>query len=504
MNDRHEVLGGALLGPLRLEVEHAARDRTAGPVLRVFELASGRERLRFECDLGGGAWQVDPTRAGERGAIPNDRDPLDWLMDQLRSGLDGWLARVGLHVKLDADEVGRALERIEAELRNPPLDLDDVDPEQRRARSTANWKLYGPDALPAWVAEMDYATPEPVRRVLQRDLDLGDFGYPFPGPYTPLPQVFASRMAERYGWSIAPERTELLADVVQGIYVALDRFSEPGDGVVVQTPIYPPFLEAIAETGRELRANPLVRSPAGFELGLDDLEQQARGARVLLFCHPHNPTGRVWRRDELERVAAIALASDLLVISDEIHADLAFPGQRHLPFASLGPEIEERTLTLTSATKSFNLPGLRCAIAAFGSREQKRRFNGVPRHLRGGLGNLGIDATVAAWRHAQPWLERVLSHLDESRRWLESVLPGTLPGVRFTPPEASYLAWLDCSDLALEPSAAEFFLEHARVALGAGERFGPGGEGCVRLSFATSRPLLEEMIHRMGKALRDR
>ena len=487
------------LGPLRLEADHGTG---AGPVLRVVEMPEGRERIRFECGASAPFWQTDRPR--ERGAIPASRDALDWVMEQLRSDLGGWLTRAGVEAALERDEVSLALDRIEADLRNPPLDLDDIDVERLRARATANWNLYGPDALPAWVAEMDFPPAEPVRRLLQRNLDLADFGYPFPGPLTPLPQVFCARMAQRYGWSITPERTELLVDVVQGIYVALDRFSERGEGVVVQTPIYPPFLEAVAETGRELRANQLVRGPAGFELDLNDLARRARGARVLLFCHPHNPSGRVWRQDELDRVAEIAVAEDLLVVSDEIHADLAFPGHRHVPFASLGAELEGRTITFTSATKAFNLPGLRCAIAAFGSRQQKRRFNEVPRHLRGGLGNLGIDATVAAWRHAQPWLDRVMAHLDESRRWLESVVPTALPGVRYAIPEASYLAWLDCADLALEPSAAEFFLERAGVALGAGERFGPGGEGCVRLSFATSRPLLEEMVRRMSKALRER
>jgi cystathionine beta-lyase len=497
MPDGGEERSSVRLGPIRLEVDHGT---AAGPVLRVVEAPAGRERIRFECSVDGPSWRTDH----ERGGIPVRVDALDWVMEELRGDLGGWLARAGIEAALEPDAVARALYRIESDLRNPPVDLDDVDVERLRARATANWNLYGPDALPAWVAEMDFPTPEPVRRALERNLALGDFGYPFPGPLTPLPKVFCARMAERYGWSVAPELTELLVDVVQAIYVALERFSEPGDGVVVQTPIYPPFLEAVAETGRELRTNQLVRGPSGFELDTDDLARRARGAHVLLFCHPHNPSGRVWRAGELERVAEIAVAEDLLVVSDEIHADLAFPGHRHVPFASLGPELAERTITLTSATKAFNLPGLRCAIAAFGSREQKRRFNGVPRHLRGGLGNLGIDATVAAWRHAQPWLDRVMAHLDETRGWLASVIPTALPGVRYATPEASYLAWIDCADLGLEPSAAEFFRERAGVALGAGERFGPGGEGCVRMSFATARPLLEEMMRRMSKALRER
>src|SRR5690606_36437248 len=207
-------------------------------------------------------------------------------------------------------------------------------------------------------------------------------------------------------WSVDPERVEVLADVVQGIHVAIDRFTAPGEGVVVQTPVYPPFLGALPESGRRLVENPLVWTGTRYEMDLDGLRTALGrdGAHLLLLCHPQNPTGRVFTRAELEALADVVLAHDLVVVSDEIHGDLAFAEHPFVPFASLGPEVAARTITLTSATKAFNIPGLRCAVAAFGSRELHRRFAGVPRHLRGGINLFGLAATRAAWEAGQPWL----------------------------------------------------------------------------------------------------
>jgi aspartate/methionine/tyrosine aminotransferase len=213
---------------------------------------------------------------------------------------------------------------------------------------------------------MDFAVAEPIRRVLQRALDTSDLGYPIhPGP-TDLPEVFAARARERFGWQVAPRRVEILTDVVQGMYVGIDRLSAPGDGVVVQTPIYAPFLRAVEETGRRLCESPLVPGPAGYELDPGGLRRAAAGARLLLLCHPHNPTGRAFRRAELEAVAEVALANDLSVLSDEIHADLVLSGEPFVPFASLAPEVAARTITLSSASRP-STSGLRTAVAVFGA-----------------------------------------------------------------------------------------------------------------------------------------
>ncbi len=289
---------------------------------------------------------------------------------------------------------------------------------------------------------------------------------------------------------------------MQGIYIALLQLSEPGEGVLVQTPIYPPFLTALKETGRRLVEIPLLQGASGFELDLDQIRAACdEGTRILLFCNPHNPSGRVFTRTELEALAAIVLERDLTVLSDEIHADLVFSGHRHIPFASLGPEIAARTVTFYSASKAFNIAGLRCAVGAFGSEGRQRRFCELPFHVRGGLSQPGIIATRAAWAEGGPWLAAVLAFLESNRDFVVSELPKRLPGAALRAPEATYLAWLDCRELGLEGSAYRHFLEKARVAFGKGESFGPPGRDFVRLNFATSREILEEVIQRCEDSL---
>jgi cystathionine beta-lyase len=386
-------------------------------------------------------------------------------------------------------------------------DFERLDLARLRRRRGEKWQLHPPDVLPAWVAEMDFPLAAPIRRVLEDALAADDLGYPINPRPQDLPAVFAARMEERFGWRVDPQRVEVLSDVVQGLYAALDRFSAPGEGVVVQTPVYPPFLHAVRDTGRRLVENPLLEGPARAEIDLDGLRAALDPAtRLLLLCNPQNPTGRVFERRELEALAELALRHALVVVADEIHADLVYPeaGRRHVPFATLAPEVEARTITLTSATKAFNIPGLRCAVAHFGSAALRSRFLSLPRHLRGGLGSLGLAATAAAWRESQPWLDAVLGVLASQRAFVAEFLTAQLPGVAHRPPEASYLAWLDCRALALGASPQRFFLEHAKVALSPGEAFGRPGQGFVRLNFGTSRALLGEILERMAKALRER
>jgi cystathionine beta-lyase len=350
---------------------------------------------------------------------------------------------------------------------------------------------------------MDFPVAEPIRRRLQRALDVGDTGYPLHPAPTRLPALFAERAERRYGWRVEPRRVELLSEVVQGMYVAISQFTEPGEGVIVQTPIYAPFLGAVRGLGRTLRENPLRAVSGGYEVDLEGLREQAAHARMLLLCNPHNPSGRVLRREELEGIAKIALEHELVIVSDEIHADLVYRGHRHVPIASLSPEIEARTITLTAGSKAFNIAGLRVGLAIFGSEELKRRFLRFDRHLRGGLGGLGILALEAAWSHADPWLEEVVPYLEANRDFVAAFVEAALPGVRHVAPEGTYLAWLDCRALELAPSPQRFFLERAKVGLSDGPTFGMPGEGFVRLNFATSRPLLTRALEQMATALRE-
>ncbi|MBW2231486.1 MAG: PatB family C-S lyase [Deltaproteobacteria bacterium] len=380
--------------------------------------------------------------------------------------------------------------------------LDDLDLEILHSRKSEKWHTYPPDILPAWVAEMDFPLAEPIRRVLQKAVDGWDVGYPIAPRDTGLREVFAARMADRFGWTLDPMRVEILSEVVQGMYVALEAFAGKGEGAVVQTPIYPPFLSAVEETGRRLVENRLVVGDSGWAIDFDELEAGVDAdTRVLLFCNPHNPSGRVFTRAELEKLAEVVLRHDLIVIADEIHCDLVFDAREFIPFATLSAEILARTVTLNSPSKSFNIPGLRCAVAHFGGQELHDRFNGrFPRHVRGGLGVLGLYASIAAWQEGQPWLDEVLPYLQANRDHLIEQLAARFPAIRCHAPEGTYLAWLDCSGLELRGSPAMHCMRKGKVALSDGRFFGAGFESYLRLNFATSRAILDQVLDRMAIA----
>jgi cystathionine beta-lyase len=493
------------LGQIRLQVEHRMPGSEGGPTLRVRRASDARELLRFDCFMRGAHWHLDPDGPDRLTKLPREVDAIDWTLAELRGDLAGYVSRAGGELGALAPDVAHAaLDRVESALRQGPVDFEDVDPAVRLRSRGEKWNLYPEDVLPLWVADMDLPHADPVRRELQRALDQGDLGYPIHPAPTDVPELYAAWALERYGWQVDPRHVELITDVVQGMYVALDRFSEPGDGALIQTPIYGPFRSSVRTLKRRALEVPLVDSGAGYEIDLDAVRSAASDARIFLLCNPHNPTGRAFTRAELEGLAEIACAHDLLVVADEIHGDLVLPGARFVPFAALSPEVEARTVTLTSASKAFNLAGLRTAIAVFGSAELKSRFDSLPRHIRGGVGILGIEATRTAWRFGRPWLEALVAHLDGNRALVARRVADELPGVVHHPPEATYLAWLDCRALELEPSPQKFFLEHARVGLSDGADFGPPGEGFVRLNFATSRAIVAEALERMAKALRSR
>lgn len=381
--------------------------------------------------------------------------------------------------------------------------FDGLDIESLRLRKSEKWTSYPPEILPAWVAEMDFPVAEPIRRALQESLDHSDMGYPIAPGRTGIREAFAERMESRFGWRVDPRQVEVLSEVVQGLYLALSAFAEPGEGIVVQTPIYPPFLGGVEETGRRLVENPLIPKAGGWEMDFEGLARAVDAeTRVLLLCNPHNPSGRVFQRAELERLAEHVLEHDWVVVSDEIHADLVFDQRVHVPFASLAPEIEARTLTLNSASKSFNIPGLRCAVAHFGSPALRKRLDArYPRHIRGGIGLSGLYATIAAWRECDAWLGELRDHLEANRDYLMGELASRFPSIRCEAPQGTYLAWLDCSELGWSESPYARFLERGQVAFSEGFRFGPGSEQFVRLNFATSREILEQVLERMETAI---
>jgi cysteine-S-conjugate beta-lyase len=371
-----------------------------------------------------------------------------------------------------------------------------------RSRRTNKWHKFADDVLPAWVADMDFGVAPPIAEALARLARNQEYGYA--AREGALAAAFARRMQHRFGWTVDPADAHPIGDLVQASFSSVMAFSEPGDAVLLQLPSYPPFMRAIEDTGRRLIANHMRDNGTRWVLDLDAYEAAPDPrTRVLIFCHPQNPTGRAFTRTELEQVAEFAIRHDLIVVSDEIHADIVYPGNTHIPLASLSPEIAARTITITSATKSFNIPSLRCAVMYFGAPALKEQFfSRIPARLLGSPGVTGVDATIAAWDEGQPWLDEILVQLKSNRDWLAQTIGSELPGVTMRLPEATYLAWLDCSALALPCPAGQFFLDRARVGLNFGETFGAPYANFARLNFATPAPVLREIIGRMAKAVR--
>jgi cystathionine beta-lyase len=504
---------------IEFRTERRSVDAASGPTLRIGPIGGNpddpssepAEWLRFDCFNVDPHWHIDPTGRDEIHPLAEIGDPISEAFEILERDLPQLLAHAGAGPDIvkaisaidQQHDRKRFLRDAEMAMRHRPNDFDDLDIRALENRRSAKWRYHPRDVLPAWVAEMDYPIAAPIQDELRRLTDRSDAGYPMGDADTGLPEAFRERMNERFGWNPDPARVELLSEVVQGMYIALEAFTEKGDGVIVQTPIYPPFLSVVADTGRRLVENPMIQGEARLEFDLDGLAKVIDAdTRILLLCNPHNPSGRVIERSELAELARLVLEHDLLVVSDEIHADLLYDGRQHIPFASLGEQIANRTITLTSASKAFNIPGLRCAIAHFGTEDLQARFNRLhPQHIRGGIGLFGIYASIAAWRWGQPWLEEVVTYLQSNRDFALQALQERIPEIEFMSPESTYLAWLNCERLEIKGSPAAHFLRHGNVALSGGRRFGAAWENHVRLNFATSRPILTELIDRMAKAL---
>jgi cystathionine beta-lyase len=369
-----------------------------------------------------------------------------------------------------------------------------------RARRTTKWHKFEPDVLPAWVADMDFGVAPPIAAALARLADNQEYGYADRAGV--LEAAFSRRMASRFGWQTDPADTLTLGDLVQASFSSVMAFSDPGDGILLQLPSYPPFMAAIGDTGRHLIGNPMRDEGTGWRLDLP--ASVAPRTRMMIFCHPQNPTGRCFTRAELEAVASFVIQHDLIVVSDEIHADIVYPGGTHIPLASLSTEIAARTITITSATKSFNIPALRCAVMHFGGILKQRFVARISPRLLGSPSVTGVDATVAAWDDGQSWFDEMLAYLQGNRDWLAAFVAAELPGVTMRLPEATYLAWFDCQALELPCAAGQFFLDKARVGLNFGETFGPIYPAFARLNFATPRPVLREIAGRMAEAVRGR
>ncbi len=371
----------------------------------------------------------------------------------------------------------------------------------RRGTNSMKWSAHPEDVLPLWVADMDFQSPDPVIAALRQRVEHGVFGYGVePKELRPL---ILARLERLYGWRVGAEELSFLPGVVPGLNLVSRTVGEPGDGVLIQTPIYPPFLAVGSNASRTVQQAPLVRTNGRYEIDFDLLEAAITPrTRVFLLCNPHNPVGRVFTKAELERVAEICLRHDLIICSDEIHQDFVYEGHTHYPIASLSPEIADRTVTLISPSKSYNIAGFHLAVSVVGNPDLRTRLHAMAAGiLPNRPGSLDYVAAAAAYSDGGPWLEQVLTYLQANRDSVVDYVSENLPGVTVFAPEATYLAWLDCREVGTPGSPGEFFMREARVALNDGPAFGAPGEGFVRLNFGCPRSILREALGRMGEAL---
>jgi cystathionine beta-lyase len=371
----------------------------------------------------------------------------------------------------------------------------------RKDTFSLKWRIYPPDVLPMWVADMDFRSPDVVIRALQKEIELGVFGYP--DGSKELKAVLIKRMADLYQWTVTPEDILLVPGIVTGLNLVSHLFSKVGGEVLVQTPIYPPFLGAPGNAGLTRIDNSLIRQPDGsYSIDFDAFEAALTDqTRLFILCNPHNPVGRVYRKDELEKLAQICLRHKVLICSDEIHGDLIFAGHKHLPIASLNPEIAQNCVTMMAPSKTFNIPGLQCSFAIVQNPELRSRLEKAGEGLTGWVNLMGLVAGKAAYQEGQDWLRDLMVYLEGNRDYLFDFVNHQLPGVRMAKPEGTYLAWLDCREAGIDGSPYEFFLQKAKVAMNDGKAFGQGGEGFVRLNFGCPRSMLEEALRRMKRAL---
>ncbi|SEE98736.1 MalY/PatB family protein [Ruania alba] len=382
--------------------------------------------------------------------------------------------------------------------------LDDLTVEHLRAVGSVKWTAF-PDKIGAFVAEMDFPIAAPITQALHAAVDVGAFGYLPAATADAMSQAYATWANEHYAWQVDPADVHPVADVLAALELTIDFFTEPGTAVVLPTPAYMPFLTVPLTHGRRIIQVPMAREGDRYVYDLDALDAAfADGGGLLVLCNPHNPIGRVLEADEMRAVAEVVERHGGRVFSDEIHAPLVYAPARHVPYASVSETAAGHTITATSASKAWNLPGMKCAQVVLSSDADRALWRRHGKSFEHGAANLGVIANTAAYAAGEPWLDEVLGYLDGNRRRLAELVAEHLPGVSYTPPEGTYLAWLDCADLDLPGPPAGFFATHAGVATTDGGQCGEVGRTALRYNFATPRPIMERSLAAMGRALRQR
>lgn len=384
------------------------------------------------------------------------------------------------------------------------FDFDSPTAEWLRARGTARWNDVDRDVIPLWVAEMDFPVAPPVQAAIQDIVTKQAYGYPRDNG---LKEAWAAWAKQHQGLDVDPGRVNLLPDVLTGVRLAIRTYSPAGSPVVLPSPAYMPFWEVPGVVGRKIISVPMITDDDGrVALDLDGIEKAfAQGARSIILCNPYNPLGRVFDAGELRDLADVAEKYDAFVISDEIHGPLVPKGGHTVAFASVSDTAAARSINMTSASKSWNLAGLKTALATLFTDENQRIWNrGVHELETEGATTVGMAANLAAYTSGQPWLDEANEYIHANGVWLHDELARELPGAGFAVPEGTYLGWIDFRALGLPDNAGSWLLKHARIRLNDGPTFGPGGKGHARINLATPRHLLVEATGRMVEAIRKR
>jgi cystathionine beta-lyase len=370
--------------------------------------------------------------------------------------------------------------------------LDDL-----RKRTSVKWRTHPDDVLPLFVAELDFALAEPIAEALHARIRDSDTGYASGG--SELAESFSRFALGRWGWMVDPAHVRSTADVSMGIVECLRQVTEPGDGVIITPPVYPPFYDLVREAGARVVEVPLVDTGTTWELDLDRIEDAfVAGARSMVLCNPHNPLGLPHTRSQLEALAEIADRHGVVIVSDEIHAPLTHSDGHYIPYLTVSEHSRDHGVAITSASKAFNLAGLKCALIVTGSPRMRAIVEGMHQEVFWRTGHLGVHASIAAFDHGASWLDEAIETLESNRMLLTRLLAEHLPAAHYREPVASYLAWLDLSEYGLGDDPSRRILSEARVALAPGPDFGAQGTGFARLNFGCSPEVLTLAIERIA------
>lgn len=372
---------------------------------------------------------------------------------------------------------------------------------ERKGTGSSKWSKYSDDILPMWVADMDFPAAPEILDAIRARLEHPILGYGV--AKDSLREQIVADMQRKYGWAIAADDIVFLPGVEPGFNMALKAMLKPGDGVLVQTPVYHPILNAPGHWGLVRHEAPLLPGDAGWTMDVEAFGQALSKSKALLFCNPQNPTGKAFTRDELVSIADACLRQDALIISDEIHCDLMLDGRKHVPIASLSHQVAQRTITLMAASKTYNIAGMKTAFAIIQNKAMRDQFIASKLGMVDSVNILGLEATLAAYAHADGWKAEMLAYLADNRDYLAAEVAKRFPQIRLINAESTFLAWLDCSALKLEPDPQAFFLAHGKVGFSAGSEFGEDYSQFIRLNFGCPRSLLTEGLDRMQKALQN-